>query len=225
MQRDFILKSAAAAAIIAFCIHSAALIEANRIQDATWTACNDLPCAHWDARRQAIESYINQNETRPVYVALGDSITEFADLPPLCGRKAINAAVGGATVETYIEKGRDFVEMAKPDFIFVALGTNNALRRRKATFERSMRELLARLKPWPLFLVPLPPGPEVPDVAFYNDALARTGAPMANPLDHIETYDGVHLNARDYVGWKASIAAAAESGVCAATKSTSSRPG
>ena len=108
--------------------------------------------------------------------------------------------------------------MAKPDFIFIALGTNNALRGRKATFEQSFRELLSSLKSWPLFVVPLPPGPKVADVAYYNGLLSTMGAPMADPLDHVDTYDGVHLTAHDYVGWKTNIVRAAERSVCTGTK-------
>jgi hypothetical protein len=50
-------------------------------------SCNDVPCAHFNARLTAIESQIAQNQAKHVYLAIGDSITEFADLPTICGRR------------------------------------------------------------------------------------------------------------------------------------------
>src|SRR5215468_696279 len=57
--------------------------------------CSDVPCLHFYARMWAIEYAIRKRGADPVYLAIGDSITERADLAYLCGRKPINAGIGG----------------------------------------------------------------------------------------------------------------------------------
>ena len=42
--------------------------------------CSDVPCPHFTARMAAIESIIAQQSGEPVYLAIGDSITEYAGL-------------------------------------------------------------------------------------------------------------------------------------------------
>jgi hypothetical protein len=86
------------------------------------TLCSHVPCKHFQARISAIESVIAQREAERNYLAIGDSIVELADLPPICDRKPINGGIGGATVETFRTQGRRLAELAKPDFIVIELG-------------------------------------------------------------------------------------------------------
>ena len=178
--------------------------------------CFDVPCAQFGIRLSAIESIISQLPPGPKYLAVGDSITEMADLPVICGRRPINAGISWATTGTFHTHGRRLAELAKPDFVVLALGTNDAVRLKDNGFRVRFTALLTSLAAWPVIVVPLPPGRIVPDVQQYNASIVEAGKPMASPLLSVEnTPDGVHLTSSDYVAWKASIITAAERTVCA----------
>jgi lysophospholipase L1-like esterase len=161
----------------------------------------------------AIESVIAQHPGRPVYLAIGDSITEYAELESICGREPINAGIGWATSETFQLHGARLAAMLKPDFIVVALGTNDATRG-KANFREHMAALLASLHDYPVVLVPIPGGPSVTKAAEYNEILKQF-SPLARPITAFKsTDDGVHLAPSAYPMWKQSIRIAAERLVC-----------
>jgi lysophospholipase L1-like esterase len=166
--------------------------------------CSDVPCPHFTARMNAIESVIAQQSGGPVYLAIGDSITEFAELEPICGRKPLNAGIGWATSETFETHGARLAALLKPDFIVIALGTNDATRN-KTDFREHMANLLASLKDYRVVVVPIPGGPGVIKAAEYNAVLKQFG-PRAQPLASVKsTEDGVHLAPSTYPLWKASI--------------------
>jgi hypothetical protein len=66
---------------------------AAKVDSRSKLVCSDVPCPHFDMRMAAIESVITQQSGEPVYLAIGDSITEFAELEPICGRKPLNAGI------------------------------------------------------------------------------------------------------------------------------------
>ena len=175
--------------------------------------CFDVPCPHYTARMAAIESVIAQHSGGPLYLAIGDSLTEFAELGSICGREPINAGIGWATSETFQKHGARLAAALKPDFIVVALGTNDATRG-KADFRENMTALLASLKDYPVVLIPIPGGPGVTKAAEYNATLKQF-SPLAQPITAFEsTDDGVHLAPSAYPKWKQSIRIAAERFVC-----------
>ncbi len=177
--------------------------------------CSDVACDHFNVRMAAIESVIAQKGAEPSYLAIGDSFVELADLPNLCGHRPINAGIGGATVETFETNARRLAELAKPDFVVVEIGTNDALRNKGSEFQAKLSKLLSSLAPWPVIVVPLPPGPRVADAARLNQMISVINATKAAPLAHVETLpDGIHLTAASYVEWKKSIADAAQNSVC-----------
>jgi hypothetical protein len=175
--------------------------------------CFDVPCPHYIARMAAIESVIAQHSGGPVYLAIGDSITEFAELESICGRKPINAGIGWATSETFQTHGARLAAVLKPDFIVAALGTNDATRG-KANFREHMAALLVSLKNYPVVLVPIPGGPGVTKATEYNATLKQF-SPLAQPISAFEsTDDGVHLAPSAYPMWKQRIRIAAERLMC-----------
>jgi hypothetical protein len=175
--------------------------------------CFDVPCPHFIARMSAIESVIAQQSGGPHYLAVGDSITEFAELEPICGRKPVNAGIGWATSETFLTHGARLAALSKPDFIVVALGTNDATRS-KVDFREHMTALLMSLKNYPVVVVPIPGGRGVTKATEYNETL-RQFSPLAHPLASFEsTDDGVHLAPAAYPMWKSSIRIAVERLVC-----------
>jgi hypothetical protein len=175
--------------------------------------CFDVPCPHFITRMQAIESVIAQQSVGPHYLAIGDSITEFAELEPICGRKPVNAGIGWATSETFKIHGARLAALLKPDFIVVALGTNDATRS-EVDFREHMAALLISLKDYPVVVVPIPGGPSVSRATEYNATLRQFG-PLAQPLVSFKsTDDGVHLAPSAYPMWKDTIRIAVERLVC-----------
>jgi hypothetical protein len=175
--------------------------------------CFDVPCPHFITRMSAIESVIAQQSGGPNYLAIGDSITEFAELESICGRKPVNAGIGWATSETFRMHGARLAALLKPDFIVVALGTNDATRS-KAGFREHITALFMSLKDYPVVVVPIPETHGVSKAAEYNATLKQFG-PLARPLTSVHsTDDGVHLAPSAYPMWKGSIRIAVERLVC-----------
>jgi lysophospholipase L1-like esterase len=176
--------------------------------------CSDVPCDRFNVRVWAIENIISQGDRSPRYLAIGDSITEVAALPDICGRRPINAGIGGATVETFEKLGRRLADLAQPDFIVVALGTNDAVRHRADGFQARLSALISSLNLWPVIVVPLPPGQNVKDVKQFNAAIEALQVTKTKTLERVETTDGVHLTAASYTAWKGSIVSAASKAIC-----------
>jgi hypothetical protein len=181
---------------------------------ASQTLCSDVPCDRFNIRVWAIENIIRQGDRSPRYLAIGDSITEGAALPDICGRRPINAGIVGATVETFEKLGPLLAKLAQPDFIIVALGTNDALQHRTEGFQARLSDLISSLKLWPVIAVPLPPGQNVKDIVRFNAAIEALQVTKTRTLELIETTDGVHLTAASYVAWKDSIVSAASKLIC-----------
>lgn len=152
--------------------------------------CHDVPCAHYTARIAAIKSQIAQRAPGPVYLALGDSHFEYAVLPPICGRQPINAGIGWATTATVDAYGVDLARMAKPDFIVLSVGANEARVGHAHDFPERLAALRARLADWPVIVMPAP------------------SREMAGP-------DGLHLTAASYRDWQRQMTDAAQA-VCKA---------
>ena len=176
--------------------------------------CDDVPCSHRFVRFMAIESVISQRGSAKSYLMIGDSITELADLPTICGHLPINAGIGWATVATFLTEGHRLAELSKPDFIVLALGTNDAFNGQENGFRERFEALLKSLQPWKTLIVPLPPGKKVPNTQKLNSELAALKVPQAARMDYADTIDGVHLAASSYVEWKRNIVEAAKVSVC-----------
>jgi hypothetical protein len=176
--------------------------------------CFDVPCDHYNARMPAIESVIAQSGEGPSYLFIGDSHVERADLPTICGRHPINAGVGWATVNTFERHARRLADQAKPNFILVSLGTNDALRGQFSGFRERLLTLLTSLSGWQVLLVPVPPSPNLGDAAKFNAVITSMPAAHAKPLETVWAPDGHHLSKESYAAWKKSIFEAAQSSVC-----------
>jgi lysophospholipase L1-like esterase len=175
--------------------------------------CAGVPCRHLGARIAAIESVIDQNKSEPVYLAIGDSLTERADLPPICGRRAINAGIGWAGAETFETRGRALAERARPSFIVIMLGTNDVDGDKKE-FRRRMTKLLDSLKPWQTMLLPIPPISGNENVKEFNAVIAELQPVKIAPLEILDTIDGVHFTAAGYVEWKTKMLGQISEAIC-----------
>lgn len=176
--------------------------------------CFDVPCDHYNARMPVIESVIAQNADGPRYLFIGDSHVERADLPTICGRHPINAGISWATVKTFESHARRLADLAKPDFILIALGGNDAYRSQFPGFRERFLTLLTSLSGWPVLLVPIPPSPNLRDAAKFNAVITSMPVAHAKPLEKVSSPDGDHLSTETYAEWKKTILEAAQSSVC-----------
>jgi hypothetical protein len=173
--------------------------------------CFDVPCDHFNARMPSIESIIAQSTEGRSYLFIGDSHVERADLPTICGRRPINAGIGWATVSTFERHARRLADQAKPDFILVSLGTNDALRDQLPGFRDRLLTLLTSLSGWSVVLVPVPPSVNVGDAAKFNAVISSMPVAHAKPLEKVSAPDGLHLSKESYEEWKKNILEAASS--------------
>jgi hypothetical protein len=181
--------------------------------DSSYHLCPDVPCRHFLKRVRAIERDIGLQRGSKVYLAIGDSLTEFAPLPPICGRRPINAGIAWATSRTFQTLARRLSALSNPDFIVLAIGTNDALRA-TTEFRANMAKLVASLDGYPIVLIPIPGGPGVARASKYNEALVGL-APMARRADQIKyDRDGIHLVPSAYPTWISSIDEAVEKYIC-----------
>ncbi|MGA2637208.1 SGNH/GDSL hydrolase family protein [Methylocella sp.] len=81
--------------------------------------------AHSPIRSIAILSQADQAEQVGAII-VGDSITELSYLPEMCGRRVLNAGVGGAKAHEVIELLRDVLRRVKTDRVVIAIGVNDA---------------------------------------------------------------------------------------------------
>ena len=172
--------------------------------------CLDVPCDHYNARMPAIESMIAQRigDAR-YYLFVGDSNVERADLPIISGRLPINAGISWATIGTFEHHAKRLADLAKPDFVLICLGGNDALRDHFDNFRERLAKLVDSLSEWPVILVPIPQTPTASNAAKFNAEIARIPVPQARPLEDAIASDGLHLAAAGYIEWKKSIVDAA----------------
>lgn len=198
-----------------------------------------------DRRRAAREADIRSTLARaesPV-IFLGDSIVEFATLPSLvCGHPLVNAGVSGVSTTSGIDSVvAPLFGSAPPRLVLIALGANDAGKRRSADqFKSDYRSLIARLRPLgsgiALLGVPptegaMPQAQEESDrlIRAYNEtlpSLAReTGADFIPlpPMPAGHTVDGLHLNSAGYAIWNAAVLNGIARLICAADHSDMQR--
>ena len=176
--------------------------------------CDNIPCFHLSVRRRVIESVIAQRGQIPSYLMIGDSITEMAELPSICGRLPINAGIGAATTKTFRTEAARFAELSKPDFVIVALGGNDALTGQFEGFRERYDALSKSLQPKRVIVIPVPPSSGIPNIQRINDEIAALRVPKAGTLERVETIDGIHLAASSYIEWKQHIIDAAQAFAC-----------
>ncbi len=207
--------------------HSAAMIVIALLCLAAGAACE-----HWRDHRAASETafYVSRKwvsldqqadkAPRGIALLIGDSITENAWVPTLCGYPAFNAGISGARVWNMIGPAKDLAMRIDPAVIVVALGTNDVRRRETpvARFARDYEALLAPLAGRRLILVAVPPI-HLRDAVSQNSvsrAIARENAAIARIADAhralfvappaaFPTVDGVHPTPAGSETWKAAI--------------------
>ena len=171
------------------------------------TTCANVPCGYLQLRLAAIDQMIAARSTAPVYLVIGDSLTEIGRWPTMCGHDPVAAGISGARSDTWLPRAKAIADTVKPAFAVLALGTNDVLSQgRLGPYE----ELAASLSGYRLVAVPVHQMPAAPPAAVReaNRRIAKAAAPTAEAIVAATT-DGVHLTAEDYARWFGAIEKAA----------------
>jgi lysophospholipase L1-like esterase len=158
-------------------------------------------------RLTMIEQMIASHGGGPAYLAVGDSLTEIGRWPTMCGHHPVAAGISGARSETWLPHAQAIANALKPEFVVLALGTNDALTTgRLGPYE----QLVSSLSSYRLVAVPVHGMPSAPPEAVreanrqIKKAVERTAEPIS-----ATTTDGVHLTAEEYARWFHAIEEAA----------------
>jgi hypothetical protein len=180
---------------------------------------------HSVVRRQAILSQAHQVRPGGI-VILGDSIVEFAYLDSICGHPVFNAGLGGSILEDVVNLSEPVLEQAKPSFVIISVGVNDAEKARARSIEEWLRRydiLLNALTKYRVFVMAIDPvEPEKPlvrylDLSFIereNEGLmtlsAKHGVIFISPTSVMTglTMDGVHPNEIGYRAYRSRLESA-----------------
>lgn len=173
--------------------------------------CDGVTCAQVANRMTDVANQIAAVGTARRYLAIGDSLTEGARLPLLCGRTGINAGIAGATTETFLHRAKGLAAAARPDFVVVGLGTNDALRGNDDDFRKRLEAIVASLSGYRVLLLPASDGAAVPGATDINAIIADVGVTEARPVppDNRFYVDGVHFSPAGQAFWERSLGEAA----------------
>ena len=80
---------------------------------------------HYTVRKEAILAEVREFRSYD-YVIVGDSITEFANLPSLCGKSVLNAGISGARIRDAEELLTELSPILRANTIILAIGINDA---------------------------------------------------------------------------------------------------
>src|SRR6478752_5252598 len=88
---------------------------------------------------------------------IGDSLTEMASVPSLCGLQVQNAGIAGAQVVDWLPLAPKLIAASKPRIVVIALGTNEAFAKFDGkVWARDYRKLLDAAQGAQVILVPPP---------------------------------------------------------------------
>ena len=174
-------------------------------------------------REKAIISQAKQRDW-PV-VVFGDSVTELAVLPDVCGQPTLNAGIAGQKASGLERVAAETLRHIDPELVILALGTNDAWDGRttdRATFIATMRRLIDLAEKDGARVLLIKPG-EVSGFGkgyvFDNTRIRAIGDDLETlgtatgpipPLTNETSDDGVHPNAAGYRQWTALLDDACE---------------
>jgi len=161
--------------------------------------CANVPCSYLQVRLAVIDQMIATRSGAPAYLIFGDSLTEIGRWPSMCGHEPVPAGISGASSDTWLPHAKAIADSLKPEFVVLALGTNDLLMQgRLGPYE----QLASSLAGHRLVAVPVHNMPTVPQEAVReaNRRITKTAAHAAETIVAVTT-DGVHLTAEDYTRW------------------------
>src|SRR5215475_11657115 len=119
-MRQMYLISAAFASVLAGAL-------AAKLHTRWTTICSNVPCGYLQIRLAVIDRMIAARSSAPAYLVIGDSLTEIGRWPTMCGHDAVPAGISGARSDTWLPHAKTVADSLKPDFVVLALGTNDLL--------------------------------------------------------------------------------------------------
>jgi len=167
------------------------------------TTCANVPCTYLRIRLAVIDQMIAARSRTPAYLVIGDSLTEIGRWPTLCGHDPVPAGISGARTDTWLPYAKAVADSLKPEFVVLALGTNDVLTQgRLGPYE----QLASSLSGYRLVGVPVHEMPTVPQEAVReaNRRIRKAATHAAEAIVAVTT-DGVHLTAQDYARWFGAI--------------------
>jgi hypothetical protein len=125
-----------------------------------WTKiCANVPCGYLQLRLAAIDQMIAARSRAPAYLVIGDSLTEVGRWPTMCGHDPVSAGISGARSDTWLPHAKATADTLKPEFVVLALGTNDVLTQgRLGPYE----QLASSLSDYRLVAVPVHEMPTAP---------------------------------------------------------------
>jgi hypothetical protein len=165
-----------------------------------WTGqCGPVSCGYAEIQLALIRQRIASHGTGPAYLVVGDSLTEIGRWPTMCGHDPVVAGISGAGSDTWLAHAKAVADALKPEFIVLALGTNDVLTQgRLGPYEQVVSSLAGyRLVAVPVHGMPRAPQEAVRDA---NSRIKKAVGPTVEAIDAMTT-DGVHLTAKDYARW------------------------
>jgi hypothetical protein len=91
------------------------------------TTCANVPCKYLQIRLAVINQMIATRVGARDYLVIGDSLTEIARWPTMCGHDPLPAGISGARSDTWLPHAKTIADILKPDLVVLALGTNDVL--------------------------------------------------------------------------------------------------
>lgn len=172
-----------------------------------WSArglCANVDCGYLRFRLDGIRSdMIHRRPRGPVYLVIGDSLTERARFPEMCGMKPFAAGIGWSRPDTWLPYVNEVLSGVRPSLVVLALGTNDVLSTgRLGPYE----ELAASVASHPVVAIPIHGMPRVRSRASV-EANLRISKAVPRTAARIEavTTDGIHLTEDDYRKWFAEL--------------------
>ena len=125
-----------------------------------WTShCSNVPCGYVQIRLEMIGQMAASHRGVPAYLVIGDSLTEIGQWRTMCGREPVAAGISGARSDTWLPHAKAIADALRPEFIVLALGTNDVLTQgRLGPYE----QLVSSLSGYRLVAVPVHEMPSAP---------------------------------------------------------------
>src|SRR5262249_21989391 len=89
--------------------------------------CTNVPCSYLQVRLAMIDQMIAARSGAPTYIIFGDSLTEIVRWPTMGGHDPVPAGISGARSDTWLPHAKAIADSLKPEFVVLALGTNDLL--------------------------------------------------------------------------------------------------
>jgi len=172
--------------------------------------------AKWPLQHEFLRTLVVQHQAEQMppgrIMLVGDSLTELAEVPELCGRRTFNVGIAGSTAGDWVPLLPGLIARAKPSAVVIGLGMNDATHKIStpiAVWEDNFDQLLATIGKRPALVMAVPviepakglgPAIDLKRRKAINDSARRLAIRHGfrfseSPLSvRGETFDGIHYD-------------------------------